>query len=113
MGVPTANVETAPDAAMPARGVYAGYVVTGAERFTAAVNVGHAPTFEEHGVTDPPRVEAFLLDYPGDPLYGKRVRVVFLERLRDERRFDGPEQLVAQIDDDVARTRAIAAAAGI
>ena len=57
------------------------------------------------------RIEVFLLDYEGPDLYGQRLRVEFLERLRDERRFDSPQELVAQIRSDVERARAIASAA--
>ena len=50
-------------------------------------------------------VEAHLLDYPGADLYGARVRLLLATRLRDERRFDTVDELMAQIGRDVARTR--------
>ena len=54
------------------------------------------------------RLEAFLLDHDGSDLYGRTMRIEFLERLRDERRFDSPDALVAQITQDIERTREIA-----
>jgi riboflavin kinase/FMN adenylyltransferase len=109
MGLPTANLETPPDAAVPGRGVYAGRATLAGGRYAAAVNVGFAPTFRDGGERPPLRIEAYLLDYPGEEIYDANLRLEFLARLRDERRFDGPAELVAQIEDDVRRTRAIAA----
>lgn len=110
MGLPTANVSLPQDVALPARGVYAGRVVIADGRYPAAVNLGYAPTFA--GDDDPPlRLEAFILDYEGADLYGQRIRVEFLERLRDEQRFPTADELVAQVQDDVGRTRRAAAGA--
>jgi riboflavin kinase / FMN adenylyltransferase len=109
LGYPTANVETSPFTAIPADGVYAGHLVTrdprsGAslERLPAAVSVGTNPTFQGSRRT----VEAFVLDWDGD-LYGEHVGVEFAARLRPMRAFDGVDALVAAIDDDVERTRAL------
>ena len=70
----------------------------------AALSVGSNPTFGPGEVT----VEAYLLDFDGD-LYGRRLRLEVLQRLRDERRFGSVEELRAQIDEDVARVRALVA----
>ena len=110
MGLPTANVAVAHDVALPARGVYAGRVVTAEGRFAAAINLGYSPTVTE-GTNPDLRLEAFLLDYGGSDLYGQRVRVEFLQRLRDERRFSSADELVVQVEEDVQRTREVAAAA--
>jgi riboflavin kinase/FMN adenylyltransferase len=69
------------------------------------VNVGARPTFGGREVT----VEAHLLDYSGD-LYGRRLRLWFAARLRDEQRFAGAEALVEQIRRDVERARALVSA---
>jgi riboflavin kinase/FMN adenylyltransferase len=111
LGLPTANLEPVPpESAVPGRGVYAGRALLASGVHPAAVNVGYAPTFAAEGERPPMRLEAFLLDYEGEDLYGQRLRVEFLERLRDERRFGSPEALVAQVQDDVRRTREVAAA---
>ena len=54
-------------------------------------------------------MEAHLLDYPGGDLYGARMRLLFVTRLRDERRFDTVDELIAQIGRDVGRTREVLA----
>jgi riboflavin kinase/FMN adenylyltransferase len=109
LGYPTANVESPPFTAIPADGVYAGHLVTrdprsgvSRERLPAAVSVGTNPTFQGSRRT----VEAFVLDWDGD-LYGEHVGVEFAGRLRPMRAFDDVEALVAAIDDDVERTRAL------
>lgn len=108
MGLPTANLELAPESAVPGRGVYAGRAILGQRRYPAAINVGFAPTFRDAADRGPIRIEAFLIDYEGPDIYGDDMRLEFLARLRDERRFDSPAELVAQITADVARTREIA-----
>ena len=100
LGMPTANVEPEPNVIIPAIGVYAGL----ARGHPAAINVGVRPTFESDGRI---LVEAHLLDYEGD-LYGEVLRLEFLERLRDEERFDSAEELVGQMRRDVERVRQLA-----
>jgi riboflavin kinase/FMN adenylyltransferase len=97
LGFPTANLAVAPDLLVPAFGIYAGSALG----HRAAVSIGTNP---HYGGTER-RVEAYLLDYAGD-LYGRRVVVELWERLRDEAVFASEAELVAAIDDDVARTRA-------
>jgi riboflavin kinase/FMN adenylyltransferase len=93
---------------LPASGVYAGRCrVASGEWRPAVVNLGSRPTFGGGATT----LEAHLIDFEGD-LHGSRVRLAFLDRLRDERRFTGPEALVAQIRVDIARARAVVAAVG-
>jgi riboflavin kinase/FMN adenylyltransferase len=102
LGFPTANV--LPDAAalVPGRGVYAGHVRVGEERYGACTNVGVAPTFERRES----KIEAYLLGYEGD-LYGEVVDVTFEERLRPEKRFSGVDELKEQIARDVAEARRV------
>ncbi len=97
LGFPTANI--VPDEALvcPGHGVYAAR----ADGSCAAVNVGVRPTF---GTGRAPLVEAYLLDRDVD-LYGQRLAVEFLQRLRGERRFESVEALVEQMRKDVERTR--------
>ena len=104
LGFPTANLLPGRYAAVPADGVYAAWLSTrhGAAPLRAAVSIGTNPTFSGRER----RVEAYALDFDGD-LYGERVSLDFVARLRDTLRFDGVEPLIAQIDDDVARTRAL------
>jgi riboflavin kinase/FMN adenylyltransferase len=96
LGFPTANLDVPKDLLVPPDAVYAGWV--GDHR--AAVSIGTNPHFD--GVER--RVEAHLLDFEGD-LYGRRLVVEVWSPLREQRRFDSLEELVAAIDDDVERTR--------
>ena len=96
LGFPTANLEVPERLLVPPDGVYAGW----ARDRRAAVSIGTNPHFD--GVER--RVEAHLLDFDGD-LYGERLVVEFWTPLREQRRFDSLEELVAAIRDDVERTR--------
>jgi riboflavin kinase / FMN adenylyltransferase len=96
LGFPTANLRVDPELLVPEYGIYAGH----AAGRRAAVSIGVNP---HYGGTER-RVEAYLLDFGGD-LYGQRLVVELWQRLRDERAFASEEELVAQITDDVERTR--------
>jgi len=102
LGFPTANLLCGRYAAIPADGVYAGWLIRGGKQLPAAVSVGTNPTF----AGTERRVEAFVLDFSGD-LYGERVALDFVAHLRPTVRFDTIETLVAAISDDVVRTRAV------
>lgn len=105
LGFPTANVAVAGDMALPRDGVFAGwYLRPSGEEHPAAINIGRRPTFyDENGLL---LVEAHLLDFDDD-LYGERPRVRFVERIREEIRFDGLESLKDQLARDVETTRHI------
>ncbi len=99
LGYPTANLGPDASGAVPADGVYAGWLVRGGtERLPAAVSVGTNPTFD--GVTRV--VEAYVLGRTDLALYGEEVVVELVEHLRPMLRFDGVDALVAQMADDVA-----------
>ena len=102
LGFPTANL--IPDEALlyPGHGVYACL----SDGRPAAVSIGVRPTFQTGRAE---LVEAFIVDFEGD-LYGSRLRLEFLERLRGERRVGTPADLVAQMHRDVERTREAVAA---
>lgn len=100
IGFPTANILSDPRSLAPGRGVYAGHVIIGGERYAACTNVGVAPTFDRRES----KVEAHILDFERN-LYGEVVDVTFEERLRTEMRFEGVGQLKEQIARDVEATR--------
>lgn len=105
LGFPTANLLTPRFAAVPADGVYAGWLVRrGVRKHRAAISIGSNPTFAGRER----RVEAFVLDFEGD-LYGERLALDFVARLREQRTYDGIEPLVAQIRADVDAVRALTA----
>jgi riboflavin kinase/FMN adenylyltransferase len=106
LGFPTANLEPENDL-LPGHGVYATAVqiFKGDElgdRLASVSNVGERPTFAGQGV----HLETHLLDYDGD-LYGERMAVHFCARVREERRFSGPDDLRAQIRRDCAAARTL------
>jgi riboflavin kinase/FMN adenylyltransferase len=106
LGFPTANLIPDEAYACPGHGVYACLAAARQppDDRAAAVSIGVRPTFQTgRGEL----IEAYLLDFAGD-LYGQRLRVEFLQRLRGERRFDTSEALVAQMRLDVERTRELA-----
>jgi riboflavin kinase/FMN adenylyltransferase len=100
LGFPTANLDVPEGMAVPADGVYAGWLFLGSRRVPAAISVGTNPTFDGDART----VEAHLLDFDED-IYGERVRLDFTAHLRGQVAFDGLEPLIAQIETDVADTR--------
>lgn len=112
LGFPTANVPIGAGMAAPADGVYAGWlrvvVPTGEETepLPAAISVGTNPTFDGDRER---RVEAYVLDRTDLDLYGRAVRVDFVDRIRGMRRFDGVEELVEAMQEDVRRTRLLLA----
>jgi riboflavin kinase/FMN adenylyltransferase len=102
IGFPTANLRIPPEHVLPADGVYACRVLLDGVELPAVTNIGVRPTFGSLGRT----VETHLLDWSGD-LYGRSIRVAFVNRLRGEQRFSGVEALVAQIKADAERARQI------
>ncbi|KJK57756.1 bifunctional riboflavin kinase/FAD synthetase [Saccharothrix sp. ST-888] len=118
MGFPTANVETVPHSAVPADGVYAGWLTVLGEpgapasgpagpedgrgvSMPAAISVGTNPTFDNANRT----VEAYAIDRIGLDLYGLHVAVDFLAYLRGMEKFDSIEALLERMADDVKRAR--------
>ena len=105
LGFPTANLEPVDHAAVPADGVYAGWLVRapgGAEvALPCAISIGTNPTFDG----DQRRVEGYVLDRDDLDLYGESVAFDFVTRIRATVKFDGVDALVKQIEEDVRWTR--------
>lgn len=105
IGFPTANMAVWERQVLPPHGVYAGWVTIGDDtdnRFMAATNIGVRPTFDGQTLS----VEPHLLDFDRN-IYGKTLTLSFVQRLRDEQKFDGLPALKAQLTADIARTREI------
>jgi riboflavin kinase / FMN adenylyltransferase len=111
LGFPTANLEVPPHMAIPADGVYAGWLTsldldgTETERWPAAISVGTNPTFGGRDRT----VEAYALDRDDLDLYGVHAAIDFAVRLRGNERFDTVDALVAQMREDVSQARVLTA----
>lgn len=107
LGYPTANVVVPQDILLPADGIYAGqFERPDGAVYDAAISLGRRPTFYEYA--DSSLLEAYLLEFSGD-LYGERVKVRFVSRLRGEERFDSTEALATQMAKDVEATREVLA----
>jgi riboflavin kinase/FMN adenylyltransferase len=109
LGFPTANVPGAAAMALPADGVYAGWLCVhdldgpGRTVMPAAISVGTNPQFGH----EPRRVESYVLDRDDLDLYGHRVEVEFVDRVRGQERFDSVEALITQMAADVERVRQV------
>jgi len=103
LGFPTANLDVT-GLLTPPPGVYAADAHIAAARYRAAVNIGHRPTL--HSADPQLHVEAHLLDFEGD-IYGQALELVFLKKLRDEKKFPTPAALRAQIAEDIKQTRGL------
>ena len=102
LGFPTANV-CSDNEMIPPKGVYATTTMLDGVAHPSITNIGSRPTFEHDNRTV---IETHVLDFGGD-LYGKPLRVGFVQRLRDEKKFDGVEALKAQIETDRRQARTL------
>ncbi|MFI7278218.1 bifunctional riboflavin kinase/FAD synthetase [Streptomyces sp. NPDC049879] len=101
LGIPTANLDTPPYTAVPADGVYAGWLTAAGERMAAAISVGTNPHF--HGTER--TVEAHALGRTDLDLYGMRVAVDFTAFVRGQETFDSLDALLEKMADDLRRVR--------
>jgi riboflavin kinase/FMN adenylyltransferase len=103
LGFPTANLARAFDQITPRDGVYAAVAETKFGRFAAALAIGMRPAVQGTSRT----IEAYLLDYPGDSLYGSVVSLELKSFVRPEENFSNLDALVAQMEKDVSQIRQI------
>jgi len=101
LGFPTANIARSFDQVMPCDGVYAAWFFVNGKKFKAALAIGTRPAVGGKERT----IEAFLLDYPGDSLYGQHIRVRLEKFLRPEANFDSLDSLKVQMAKDVESVR--------
>ena len=102
LGFPTANIEVDDQLLLPGDGIYATWAIIDGKRHQAATSIGVRPTF---GLTQR-LVEVFVMDF-SDDLYGKIVGVEFIDKVRDQEKFDGLEALIKQIKQDVDDCRQV------
>lgn len=95
LGFPTANVIPEENSLIPKMGVYATKIFISGKKYYSVTNVGIKPTFGSHETS----IETYILNYSGC-LYNKEVTLSFLERIRDEKKFQAKEDLILQIKDD-------------
>lgn len=100
LGFPTANLVTKNEV-IPGNGVYAVLAELAGKQYQGIMNIGFRPTFYKNAK---PTREVYLLNYTGN-LYGKMLRIYFIARLRDEKRFPNPVALIAQVKKDVLKAK--------
>lgn len=104
IGFPTANLSLPKQKLLPACGVYAvGVEMTNGTRKSGMLCIGHRPTVEANGELS---IEVHIFDFDGN-LYGKEIRLEFIGRLREERRFSSLEELQLQLRRDAADAQAL------
>ena len=101
LGIPTANINLH-DELCPKTGIYAVTVERQDKQLMGVANIGYSPTFDDHELT----VEVHILDFDKD-IYGEKIRVNFIQRIRDEKKFSGISELIEQIHKDIAAAREI------
>jgi riboflavin kinase/FMN adenylyltransferase len=101
LGIPTANINLH-DELCPKTGIYAVTVEIEGRQHNGVANIGYSPTFEDHEFT----VEVHILDFNAN-IYGEKIRVNFIKRIRDEIKFSNISELIEQIKMDIAAAREI------
>ncbi len=101
LGLPTVNQNFMKNTLVPKNGIYVSAVISGGKRFPAVTNIGFRPTVEEQGKLN---CETHLLDFEGE-LYGEKISVELLCRLRDEKKFASEAELKAAIEGDIQMAR--------
>jgi riboflavin kinase/FMN adenylyltransferase len=100
MGIPTANIQS--EKVIPARGVYAVIADVEGKKHHGVINIGYNPTFGNNQLS----IEVHLFDFK-DTIYDKHINILFIDRLRDEMKFENAEKLVEQIRNDIEQARSI------
>ena len=108
LGFPTANLELPREYMLLNGGVYASLVEYGGKTYKAMANIGHRPTIGDRA-EDQPIIEVNLFDFDGD-LYGQTLRVSFIDRIRDEEKFSGLDELKTQLEQDREKVKIILSA---
>jgi riboflavin kinase/FMN adenylyltransferase len=103
IGLPTANIDHWHRKLLPSIGVYATHPVLNGKQYDGITNVGVRPTFETQ---ERPNIETHILDFDGN-IYGKKMELHFIEKIRDEQKFSGVDAFLAQIERDKATARRI------
>lgn len=96
IGFPTANLQIGADMLIPGKGVYAAKAYYKDQSYNCVVNIGSKPTFHE---AHPISVEVHIMDFAND-IYGENLRIAFIDKIRDEKKFNSVEELVRQISQD-------------
>jgi riboflavin kinase/FMN adenylyltransferase len=103
LGIPTANINLH-DELCPKTGIYAVTVEYSGKQYKGVANIGYSPTFDDHEFT----IEVHIFDFDSN-IYGEKIRVNFIQRIRDEIKFSNISELIDQIKKDIATARELLA----
>lgn len=104
IGFPTANMQINDELQLPSRGVYAVRAFVDGQAYIGLANLGYVPTFKTGEVEL--SLEVYILDFDCD-IYGKNISIEWLEKIRDEKKFNGIDEIIAQLTADEAGVRAL------
>lgn len=104
INIPTANIETSPQKTIPLNGVYACWAYVRGKKHRAVTNIGIRPTFTPDKVQA--NIEAHLLGFK-DEIYEEELKLEFISRLRDEKKFASVDELLEQIRADISKAQEI------
>jgi len=99
IGIPTANLSVWKKKLLPSEGVYAAFIYINKKRFPAVVSIGFRPTFYE--IPEQQTIETHILNF-SDQIYGKQIKLQFISRLRDEKKFGSVKKLIQQVRKDIS-----------
>ena len=100
MGFPTANIDVDPNLVIPKNGVYKTKTILNGKAYLSATNIGYNPTFEE----DILKIETHILDF-NERIYGQNIEIEFIEFLRDDIKFKNKDDLISQMNVDIAKIK--------
>jgi riboflavin kinase/FMN adenylyltransferase len=103
IGFPTANLVFDKDKLLPPHGIYAGLACINGKKYPAAINIGYNPTVSNDNNL---KTEVHLIDFH-ENIYGKKLRAIFIEKIRDEKKFESLEKLKAAINNDIKQIKQI------
>jgi riboflavin kinase/FMN adenylyltransferase len=99
IGIPTANLSVWEKKLLPSEGVYAAFIYINKKRFPTVVSIGFRPTFYE--IPEQQTIEAHILNF-SDQIYGMKIKLQFISRLREEKKFRSVKELMKQVRKDIS-----------
>ena len=102
LGYPTANLKPPTNSLIPKNGIYATFTYVNEQKFLSATSIGTNPTFKGNNKT----IETYILNFDKD-IYNQTITIEFIERLRDEMKFESVKNLVSQMDSDIIAIKEI------